>query len=443
MRPTTSAALLTDLYQLTMLQAFWREGLQETAVFSLFVRTLPARRNYLLACGLAGALEDLRRLRFTADDRTYLDSLDRFEPGFLDWLGGFRFQGDVHAVPEGTPVFAGEPLLEVVAPLPQAQLVETLLLNRIHLQTVLASKAARVVAAAAGRPVLDFGLRRMHGADAALEGARALAIAGVAATSNVLAGRLHGLAVAGTMAHSYVQAHASEEEALRAFASLYPGAILLVDTYDTGAGVELVARLAGPGGEGLQVGGVRIDSGDLLAASRDARRRLDVAGLRDVEIVLSGGLDEEAMVRLLEAGAPVDGFGVGTHMGVSADAPFLDMVYKLTAYAGRDRVKRSPGKATLPGRKQVHRLEQGDQAVEDILARHGEEMPGRPLLRPVMAGGRVLPAGRETLEAIQRRVREETGRLPARVRGLAPAQPPYPVRLSPGLAAVGGPVRPT
>lgn len=429
-----SLALLIDLYELTMAQAYIEEGLTERAVFSLFVRRLPPQRNFLIACGLETVLEYLESFRFDEDDLEYLASLKQFSPKFLDWLRGLRFTGDVYAVPEGTPIFAHEPILEIVAPLPQAQLLETFIMNQVHVQTVLASKAYRVVAAAQGRPVFDFAARRMHGTDAALKGARAFYIAGVAATSNVLAGKLYKIPVVGTMAHSYVQAHSSELEAFRAFLRIYPETVLLVDTYDTLAGVRKVIELARELGPDFTVKAIRLDSGDLLELSRHARHMLDAAGLAHVKILASGGLDEENIARLLEAGAPIDGFGVGTYMGVSRDAPDCDIVYKLTEYAGQGRLKLSPEKRILPGRKQIFRIEEHGCAVRDVLAQADEELPGRPLLIPVMRAGRRLE--HRDLEAIRRYAHEQIARLPERIRALAPAQPPYLVELSPALQKI-------
>jgi len=428
-----NAALLTDLYQLTMLQAYWREEMEEEGTFSLFARRLPKTRNYLLACGLDDVLRYLEALRFTGEALDYLSTFDQFSADFLERLEGFRFTGDVHAVPEGTPIFANEPILEVTAPISQAQLVETFAMNQIHLQTVLASKAARVVEAARGRAVVDFGLRRMHGTDAGMKAARAFHVAGVAATSNVLAGRVYGLRVTGTMAHSYVQAHDEEMEAFRAFATLYPGTTLLVDTYDTLEAVRKVVRLARELGDAFTVRAIRLDSGDLIELAFEARRMLDDAGLQGVEIFASGGLDEHEVDRIVKAGAPITGFGVGTGMGVSADAPSFDVAYKLTSYAGRGRLKLSPGKPILPGRKQVFRVEEADQAVGDVIARAEEELPGRPLLVPVMRVGRRVSVERADLEHARARARDEIGRLPDRIRALEMADPPYPVELSRAL----------
>lgn len=428
-----NVALLTDFYELTMARAYREEDLGEEAVFSLFVRRLPPRRNYLLACGLEDALRYLETLRFGPGALEYLRSFREFPKDFLHWLARFRFRGDVYAVPEGTPIFGNEPILEVVAPLAHGQLVETFLLNQVHLQTVLASKASRVVRAAAGRPVVDFGLRRIHGADAGVKAARAFAIAGVVATSNVLAGQLYGIPVTGTMAHSYVQAHDTEEQAFREFARIYPETVLLVDTYDTPRGVEKVARLARDLGRAFRVRGIRLDSGDLAALAARARRVLDHAGLTHVEIFASGGLDEREIARLVAAGAPISGFGVGTAMGVSRDAPALDIAYKLTSYAGRGRVKLSKGKRLLPGRKQIFRVEEEGRAVRDVIAGHTEAVAGRALLEKVMEKGVRLPAGhRDWRDARERSAREMAG-LPERVLRIERPDPPYPVEMSEGL----------
>lgn len=429
------AALFTDLYELTMLQAYWRERMSGAAIFSLHVRKLPKTRNFLLACGLGTVLDYLEALRFTEAELSYLRTLGLFEEPFLEWLRAFRFSGDVFALPEGTPLFAEEPILEVIAPIAEAQLVETFVLNQVHLQTLLASKATRVVHAAAGRRVVDFGVRRMHGTDAGLKAARAFYIAGVDATSDVLAGAVYGIPVAGTMAHSFVQAFDHEKDAFRTFARIYPTTTLLVDTYDTLRGVRRVVELARELGDAFQVRAVRLDSGDLASLAYAAREILDAAGLQQVEIFASGGLDEHEVAELVGKGAPIDAFGVGTQMGVSGDAPALDIAYKLTSYAGRSRLKLSPGKRILPGQTQVFREEESEGAVRDVIARWGESLPGRPLLQPVMRGGQRLPAGAEGLDAARSRARAEIALLPERLRSLEPAAPPYPVALSPALQA--------
>ncbi len=432
-------ALFTDLYELTMAQAYVADAMADVpATFSLFVRTLPAQRNFLLAAGIDTALAALESFRFEAADIDYVRSLGRFTPAFLDWLRAFRFQCSVVAVAEGTPMFAGEPILEVTGPLAQAQLVETLLINELHLQTMLASKAVRVVGAAQGRRVVDFGARRIHGIDAAVNGARAFAIAGVSATSNLLAGREWGLPVVGTMAHAYVQSFASEAEAFRAFARHYPDTTLLVDTYDTLEGVHRVIDLARELGPAFQVQAVRLDSGDLAALSRTARDMLDAAGLNQVRIFASGGLDEHSIAALVAAHAPIDAFGVGTRMGTSEDVPALDVVYKLTALAGRGRVKLSPGKNVLPGQKQIWRIEEGGLARRDVMGRAEEQNTGRALLQPVMQSGARIGA-RPSLADVAAHAQREIARLPQLLRGLSPAR--YPVEVSAALTAYAAEVR--
>lgn len=426
-------ALFTDLYELTMAQAYVEEGLDDQAVFSLFVRRLPEDRNYLMACGLASVLRYLENLRFGAQEIYYLASLGRFSETFLNWLSGFRFTGTVHAVPEGTPVFANTPILEVTAPIAEAQLVETMVMNRIHVETVLASKAARVVEAAAGRTVVDFAARRMHGAETAVNGARAFYVAGISATSNVLAGRMYDIPVAGTMAHSYVQAHDDELEAFRRFVATFPDTILLVDTYDTMAGVSKVCALARELGDRFKVRGIRLDSGDLGALAVSARRMLDDAGLRHVQIFASGGLEEKEIARLVTSGAPIDAFGVGTDMGVARDRPALDIAYKLCEFAGRGRLKLSPGKPILPGRKQVFRTYRDGFAVDDTIARAEETLPGTPLLRQVMRKGRALSDAIPRLRDVRTYAADQKASLPAALQGLSPVDPLYPVLISDAL----------
>ncbi len=429
----SNVALLIDLYELTMLHAYWREGMNDEAVFSLFARRLPRERNYLLACGLDDALRFLEDLRFSSESLDYLDTLPYFSKGFLSWLELFRFRGSVYAVREGTPLFPQEPLLEVVASLPEAQIAESVVMNQVHFQTVVASKASRVVTAAEGRSVVDFGLRRMHGADAGLKSARAFHIAGVTATSNVLAGQVYGIPIAGTMAHSYIQAHESELDAFRRFSELYPETILLVDTYDTLEGVENVIRLAKELGSAFRVRGIRLDSGNLGSLARRSRLALDEAGLKRVTIFASGGLDEREIARLVREAPEIDGFGVGTKMGVSEDAPALDMAYKATAYAGRGRLKLSAGKRILPGRKQIFRMEEKGESVGDVLGRHDESLPGRPLMTKVMEGGKRVSSHVTSLDAIRESSARELVLLPSRLRALSKATPPYPVEVSEAL----------
>jgi nicotinate phosphoribosyltransferase len=430
---TTSAphtlALFSDLYELTMAEAYLAHGMTGEATFSLFFRKLPPNRNFLLACGIDELLERIETLRFSKDDIAYLRSLKTFSESFLDWLARFRFRGTIEAVAEGTPLFPNEPILEVTASIAEAQILETLVINQVQLQTVLASKASRVVAAARGRRVVDFGSRRAQGAEAALAGARAFYIAGIDATSNLLAGARYGIPVAGTMAHSFVQACASEREAFRLFAKIFPKTTLLVDTYDTLQGVSRVIDLARQLGPDFKVAAVRLDSGDLLALSRSARTMLDAAGLSNVQIFASGGLDEHKIHELTEAGAPIDAFGVGTDMSVSADAPALDIAYKLSSYAGEGRLKLSPGKRTLPGRKQVFR-----RPERDVIAQREESLVGDPLLSPVMVGGRIVAAAR-SLQQIREDTAARLARLPTSLTGFAPPPKAYSVTISPDLRA--------
>lgn len=431
----TTALLHTDLYQLTMMQAYWRAGMVGEAAFEFFVRRLPPRRRFLIAAGLEQALDFLEALTASPEDVAWLRATGRFDDSFLDWLAGQRFNGTVEAVPEGTVVFPDEPLLRVVAPLPVAQLVETQLINVLHFQTVIASKAARMVLAADGKTLVDFGYRRAHGAEAGLLAARAAYMAGFAGSATVEAGKEFGVPLHGTMAHSFVQAHAHEEEAFVAFARSGVGrVVLLIDTYDTERGaVRAAAAARRLAAEGLRVHGVRLDSGDLGAHARKVRVILDDAGLPDVEIFASGGLDEDAIADLVRAGAPIDGFGVGTALTTSSDAPALDCAYKLQEYDGLARRKTSEGKATWPGRKQVfRRLDTDGRLAGDILAVDGEQADGTPLLHPVMRGGRRL-APPEPLHVHRARVAAELARLPGALRRLEPGAPPTMVRPSPGL----------
>jgi nicotinate phosphoribosyltransferase len=436
--PPSNLALFTDLYELTMGQAYAAEGMDQPAVFELFFRTMPPRRNFLVAAGIEDVLDYLEQLHFTHDDLAYLRSLGRFSESFLDRLKGLRFTGEVWAVPEGTLVFPHQPLVQVRAPLIEAQLVETYVLNQVHFQTVLASKAARVVLAAQGRSVVDFGSRRAHGVDAALKMARACYLAGAIGTSNLLAGQRYGIPVFGTMAHSYIQAHASELDAFEAFVREFPETTLLVDTYETLDGVRHVIELAQQLQERFRVRAVRLDSGNLGELARAARRMLDEAGLSQVGIFASSGLDEYEIQRLVGQGAPIDAFGVGTKLAVSEDAPALDMAYKLVEYAGIARTKRSTGKVLLPGRKQIYRQWAQDRMVEDVLAAWDEDVPGQPLLVPRMQDGHRTVAP-PPISDVRQYVQQQLAALPDALRQLDTADPPYPVQLSPRLKQQSSP----
>ncbi len=401
-------ALNTDFYQITMAAAYHAHGMNGQATFSLFAHDLPPTRGYLVLAGLEQALDYLEGFNFSGEEIDYLRSLGRFTPEFLEFLSQVRFTGEVWAPPEGTVLFAEQPLLEVTAPIIEAQLVETCLINILNLHSMLASKAARCVQAAQGRNCIDFSLRRTQGLDAGLAVARSSALVGFVGTSNVAAARRFGITPVGTMAHSFVEAFGDEMKAFEAFADTFPdNTVLLVDTYESVSGlhnaVALAKRLAE---KGHQLVGVRLDSGDLAAMSRRARTLLDSAGLEQARVVVSGSLDELRIQKLLEQGAQVDSFGIGTRMGSSADAPYFDLAYKLVSYQGRPTLKLSSGKETWAGAKQIfrHYDEQGIIA-RDVMGLRDEEQEGRPLLEPVMRrGGRLGPrrdwrAAREVFQA--------------------------------------------
>jgi len=437
----TPSPLLTDLYQLNMMQAYLDHGDTGTAVFEFFMRKLPARRGFLLTAGLEQALDFLETLRFSPEDLAWLRESGRFGKGMLDYLAALRFNGDVHAMPEGTVFFADEPILRVTAPLPVAQLIETRLINIVHFQCLVASKAARMMLAAPGKLMVDFGLRRAHGAEAGVMAARASYIAGFAGTATVLAGELYGIPIFGTMAHSFVQAHDDEAAAFELFAQSRPENLtLLIDTYDTEAGARKVVALAPRlAARGIKIGAVRLDSGDLAALSKSVRRILDQGGLNDVRIFASGGLDEDSVAAMLHAGAPIDGFGMGTSLTTSSDVPALDCVYKLQEYAGLARRKQSTGKATWPGRKQVWRRYDADGRMRgDILSLEDEAQEGEPLLQMVMQGGKRMAAS-PALADIRTRAAGELARLPAPLRRLEGAAP-YPVEIGAALRRMAGDV---
>ena len=428
------SVLLTDLYELTMLQAYFEQRMNGTAVFEFFVRKLPPQRNFLMAAGLAQVLDYLDDLGFTPDDLAWLRQSGRFSAAFVDSLADLRFTGDVDAMPEGTVFFADEPILRITAPLREAQLVESRAMNLLHFETIVATKAARSALAAPDRLLVDFGLRRAHGAEAGLLSARASYLAGFGGTATLEAGRLFGIPVFGTMAHSYVQAHADEATAFLHFARSQPdNAVLLIDTYDTERAADKVVALAPRlAREGIRIKGVRIDSGDLGLHARRVRAILDAGGLAAASIFASGNLDEFRLRDLVTQGAPIDAFGIGTRMNTSADAPYLDCAYKLQEYDGRARRKRSEGKATWPGRKQVYRhYDAGGIAAGDVLTVVGDAVPGASLLAPVLRAARPV-APRVTLVAAREHAKSELARLPERLRALDAAEP-YPVAIAPAL----------
>jgi nicotinate phosphoribosyltransferase len=423
-------ALLTDLYELNMAASYMRRHMSGPATFSLFARRLPDTRGFLVAAGVESCLDFLEGLRFDEEDLRYLRDHLGFKPGDIEAFRRFRFTGDVWAIPEGRVAFAGEPLIEVTAPLPEAQLIETYLLNRVTFETTIASKAARCVIAAAGRDLVDFSFRRTQGLEAGIQVARLSAMVGFAATSNVEAARRYGLVAAGTMAHSYVEAFPSQADAFRAFAQDFPGrTTFLVDTYDTMAGIkDAIAVIRELDLRGQL--GIRLDSGNLADLARRGRRILDRSGLSQVRILASGSLDELAIDELVRGGVPIDGFGVGTKMGVSADHPYLDTAYKLVRYGDRPIMKLSRGKVSAPGRKQVFRRR---RPFGDLIGLFDESAPSgrQALLEPVMISGQRLNAHAAVAES-RRRFEEDFATLPGPARALRSPKPPS-VRFSPAL----------
>jgi nicotinate phosphoribosyltransferase len=433
--------LLTDLYQLTMLQSYLEHGMTDIAVFEFFVRKLPERRGFLIAAGLEQAVDFLEQARFTEAELEWLAESKHFPRDFVDRLAGLRFTGAVHAPPEGTVVFADEPIIRVTAPLPEAQLMESRLINILHFQTLIASKAARMVLAAPGKRLIDFGLRRAHGAEAGLMAARASYIAGFAGTATVPAEPRYGVPIYGTMAHSFIQAHDSETAAFENFARSRPqSVILLIDTYDTEAGAEKVAKLAPKlAADGITVAGVRLDSGDLADHARKVRRILDGHGLTGVSIFASGGIDEDALLDFAKGGAPIDGYGIGTSLTTSSDVAALDCAYKLQEYAGRPKRKRSEGKATWPGRKQVFRRYGANGTIQgDVLTVEGDAQDGEALIRQVMKDGKRI-GKLPPLDDIRKRCAEQLANLPAHLRRLD-SEPRYEAEVSEALKAVAAAV---
>lgn len=424
--------LLTDLYQLTMAQSYFQSKKLDPASFSLFIRSYPPNRGYFVCAGLEDVLNFLADFSFDPEAIDYLRSTRIFNDDFLDFLKGLRFTGGVWAIPEGRLFFKDEPILEVTAPIIEAQIVETFIINQISLQTLIATKAARCVHAARGRTVVDFSLRRTHGTDAGIKVARSSYLAGCAGTSNVLAGKRYGIPIVGTMAHSFVLSFEHEIDAFRSFVTSFPeNSTLLIDTYDTLAGAHKAVQVAREmAARGQRLRGVRIDSGDLASLGHKVRRILDEAGFRDVKIIGSGGLDEYDLAALSDTDAPYDSYGVGTKMGVSGDAPWFDMAYKLVEYNDRPVLKLSTGKASLPGRKQLFRFVDGRGNLQrDAITLREEELPGpQPLLQKVMEKGE-MTGPHPTLKEIRERFLDEWNRLTEPAKAIRnPAV--YPVELS-------------
>ncbi len=431
-------SLFTDLYELTMCASYFDNNKFEPATFDLFIRRLPPGRSYFLFAGLEQVLLYLKKIRFTDEQLAYLEK-QGFDGKFLEYLRKFRFTGEVWSVPEGTVVFPNEPLIRVTAPIIEAQLVETFLLNTVNLQTMIATKASRVVHAAEGKTVVEFGLRREHGIDAGMKVARCSYIAGCAGTSNVLAGMAYGIPVFGTMAHSFIMSFEKEIDAFRAFAKTFPAkSTLLIDTYDDIAGAEKAITVAKElERKGFKVGGVRLDSGDLTETSKKVRALLDAEGLMYISIFASGDLDEYKIAELLSKQAKIDAFGVGTKMGTSADYPYTDVIYKLCETMNNTGefspiMKLSKGKITLPGRKQVFRFKDSKGAyVKDRIALADEKVEAEPLLLKVMEKGKIL-VDLPALSVIRASAERNLGQLPAKYKKFTDA-PLYPVELSKAL----------
>ena len=436
MNPSTSA-LLTDLYELTMAQAYLEQGMDEPAVFEFFVRKLPAHRNFFVAAGLEQVVDYFSEFHFSQEELAWLDQSGQFSSRLLDYLETLRFTGDVEAMCEGTMFFPHEPILRIIAPLPQAQLVESRVMSLLNFQTMVASKAARSVLIAAGKPLIDFGLRRAHGAEAGLLAARASYLAGFAGTATVLAGMVYGIPLYGTMAHSFVQTHEDELVAFEHFAQSQPdNLVLLIDTYDTEAAAGKVVSLAKTlKTKGITLKGVRLDSGDLADHARKVRRILDEGGLRCAQILASGNLDEYRLRDLVQIGAPIDSFAIGTAMTTSSDAPSLDCAYKLQEYGGRPCRKRSEGKATWPGRKQIYRYHMDDGRFDhDIVTTHDDRLPGEPLLQLVMKNGCLLAPSPDFAE-LRRYAAAQLEQLPESLQALETV-PAYDVRISLALQSL-------
>ncbi len=437
--PETSRGevLLTDLYQLTMSEVYYARGHEESAVFELFVRRLPEKRNYLICAGLDPILDYLEGFAFSAEEIDWIRQSGHFGDDFVRRLEDLRFTGDVQAMPEGTPFFENEPVIRITAPLPEAQMVESRLINLFHFQTLIASKAARIVNRASGKTLVDFGFRRAHGAEAGVLAARAAYIAGFEGSATVEAGKRLGIPLYGTMAHSLIQIYPREMDAFLDFARVRPDRItLLVDTYDLETGVvEAAAAARQLHDRGIAVAAVRIDSGDLASAARTARGILDARGCEKVGIFLSGSLDEYAIDSLVGSNSPVDGFGVGTRLTVSQDAPSIDCVYKLQEYAGRPSRKRSPNKMTLPGRKQVWRRFDGrGKILGDTVGLEGDRIEGEALLVPAMRRGRRL-APPASLDGIRRRSLDGYRSLPEALLSLDESEG-VPVGIAPSIREV-------
>jgi len=432
-------ALFTDLYELTMAASYYDHGMFEPATFSLFIRKYPTSRRYFISAGLADVLDYLKDLKFASDDLNYLEETGLFKPGFLSYLEKFRFTGDVFAIPEGRLFFVNEPIIEITAPLIESQIVETFIINAINLQVMIATKASRCVHVAWPRKLVDFSLRRTHGIDAGMKVARASFIGGFEGTSNVLAGKIYGIPIFGTMAHSFVISFEKEIDAFRAFAQSFPeNVVLLVDTYDTVSGTVKAAEVGREMAlKGQKLKGVRLDSGDIAHLSREVRKILKRTGLRETTIFASGAFDEYKIQRILDQAGDIDSFGVGTKMGVSADAPYLDMAYKLVKYAGRPVLKLSPEKITLASEKQIFRFTTSKGKLKrDVIGLREDKLEGgEPLLNRVMTRGKVISEFSDLFH-IQKVFLDEFSKLDFKLKSLEKKETEYRVSLSPKLKSL-------
>lgn len=432
--------LLTDLYELTMLQTYYEHGMTDEAVFELFMRQTP-NRHFFVAAGMQTAVDWLEHLQFKPQELDWMTQTGLFSKAFVDQMATFRFTGDMNAIAEGEVVFPEEPLIQVIAPLPEAQFIESRLMNIIHYQTLIASKAARCQIAAQGTPIVDFGMRRAHGGEAGLWAARSCYLAGFTSTATCLSSARYNIPPAGTMAHAFILAHDSELQAFERFARSHPNnVVLLIDTYNVARGaqrvVELASRLAA---DGIRIHGVRIDSGDLIANAKMARQILDAGGLSDTRIIVSGGLDEHRIAELIADGAPIDGIGVGSNVDTSADAPFLDSAYKLHYFNGKPRGKHAEGKTDLPGQKQIFRRKDTDGYLkEDLIALSDEHHEGEALIIPIMRSGHVLPnqIASLDLESARARCAKSIQAVPKSLQAFEAKSAKYPVKLSNGLQAM-------
>ena len=411
-------SLSTDLYELTMAQSYLENNKKGKAVFSLFVRKLPENRNFLISCGLETLIGKIIEFKFDEESLLYLKSLNIFKDSFLDYLEEYEFRGNIYAIPEGRIVFENEPIVQIEGPLPDVQILETVVINIIHFQTLIASKAVRSYLVSGDRLLIDFGLRRAHSLESGIYAARASYIAGFAGTSNLEAGRIYKIPVYGTVAHSYIMIFEKEEEAFLAFARSFPQrAIHLIDTYDTIKAIEKVIKLAK---EGMPVMGVRIDSGNIVNLTKEVRRRLKEEGLENVKIIVSGGVDEYSIEKWLGEGAEIDAFGIGTKFITSSDAPYLDMAYKLVEYEGKPKYKTSPGKETFPFKRQVVRFYENSVMRKDIVTKDFNKEEGEKLVKQVIKDGNLivkLPSLKEIREVLL----EEIDKLPEELKGLKKA----------------------